>query len=1306
MDADEYLEQDGSPIPMEVDDDVDDRFAEWYMEVDEDEEDEDEPLVVSETLKRRLESAVERSKQFSSTVKRQKPQQQQQQRYPSRLQEGFSEQQLGEVDDDDDDDDELNLRRPLPDKVGSVDFKPLGDLLYKPEIQQHRPWVRPDAPEVDPRMEDFIFQHTDTTQGIDSMQERPLLRITGVTKAGNSVLFETDEFRPYFVARISTIEEARIMADNLETYLAAECRGRNKLYLPDSKYVLKVETIKMRSMCGWHRNAPLETMHRFTMAYPGHVKKARDSFEYSNAAVTDRYIKTFEANVPFELRYMVDIGLNGCQWIRLKAGTYEKKTTSHGIYQYIWKMNSDHNHTDIIPIPTNEMDDIGPMRYLSFDIEAMRDRPGFCQADEDPVVCICTRLNVVGKGTIHEAVFYFAPEGHNVNQIENATVFVFRKERNMFLAFTQYIQECDPEAFTGWNITGFDWPYLSNRAKHFEAIDMNDWKERLAWHKAQVKMGKTNLGPAPQRPPSFYARFMNFSRIKFSTAYIREQLLQSKAYGAKVIHDLVCDGRFNYDGLDFMKRGQMKQYRSYTLNAISSAVLKDTKVDVDYSQIPRLHKGSDEDRTRLGFYCLKDARLPLQILDKLMAVVNGVEQARVTGVPIKWLLSRGQGIKTFSNILRYKKEWEVVPSRSPKVNNVFTAGGYVRDPIAGYYKTPIATLDFSSLYPSIMQAYNICYSTVESLAWARKNLREEDYSVPPVEGGADFCFVKEHMRKGVLPDLLDTLLGQRRFVKGLMKAVAAGEREFIYYAVLNGRQLALKVVCNSVYGFLKAFILIDPRLMSAVTAWGQEMIKKTADKCVEWYADNSIIDRKACDAMGIDFDKEPAEGEEDPRPRCKYSARIIYGDTDSVMVDFGDTSLQEVSRLGTEAATRLTKTFVAPNALVFESVKLTSIFMRKKRYGSLEIEGVRPGETLVQARARADIVPKGLESKRRDNAKIGSETQTAVLEQVLRHENIEEAVRLTKQAIEDINMDRVDMSKYIISKGLAKTQDQYAKSGSKLQHTELVRRIAARSGETGEVIPQTGDRVPFIIKAGVGKKGQKNTSKGHELSEDPVYAQENGVPINTTYYIEKQVMAATLRIFTGIWEPDRLPDITSNMPVKKLESLIAWKRIFAPDLPHMKQKKKRKTRAYGIAKWAKTIPQCLYPGCSRSVLDETVATCDTHSYGETKEILKQRVDEMTEAKEKAWTRCRVCAGGGFDEVTCSNKTCDNFFHRRRTIIDLEDLTKDIDRLGECAVQKRTDPVVEIHSNRPKKIRKEWAPMKDHKITSFFSAPRK
>jgi DNA polymerase elongation subunit (family B) len=93
----------------------------------------------------------------------------------------------------------------------------------------------------------------------------------------------------------------------------------------------------------------------------------------------------------------------------------------------------------------------------------------------------------------------------------------------------------------------------------------------------------------------------------------------------------------------------------------------------------------------------------------------------------------------------------------------------------------------------------------------------------------DFCFVKKHVRQGVLPLLLDTLLKTRANVKKMMKSVNK-ETDALYYSVLDGRQLALKVVCNSVYGFLKAFILTDKDLMAAVTSYGRNMIYKAKNQ--------------------------------------------------------------------------------------------------------------------------------------------------------------------------------------------------------------------------------------------------------------------------------------------------------------------------------------------------------------------------------------------------------------------------------------------------------------------------------------------
>jgi DNA polymerase delta subunit 1 len=111
-------------------------------------------------------------------------------------------------------------------------------------------------------------------------------------------------------------------------------------------------------------------------------------------------------------------------------------------------------------------------------------------------------------------------------------------------------------------------------------------------------------------------------------------------------------------------------------------------------------------------YCLKDAYLPLRLLDKLMSIINYIEMARVTGVPLGVLLSRGQQIKVMSQLLRKAKTQDlVIPVYKVETGDEYT-GATVIEPLRGYYDTPIATLDFSSLYPSIMMAHNLCYTTL------------------------------------------------------------------------------------------------------------------------------------------------------------------------------------------------------------------------------------------------------------------------------------------------------------------------------------------------------------------------------------------------------------------------------------------------------------------------------------------------------------------------------------------------------------------------------------------------------------------
>merc|ERR1719394_234531 len=246
---------------------------------------------------------------------------------------------------------------------------------------------------------------------------------------------------------------------------------------------------------------------------------------------------------------------------------------------------------------------------------------------------------------------------------------------------------------------------------------------------------------------------------------IKETVLQSKQMGKRENKNINIEGRVTFDLLLILIRDY--KLRSYTLNAVSFHFLGEQKEDVHHSVITDLQNGTLQTSRRLAVYCLKDAYLPLRLLEKLMCVINYMEMSRVTGVPLSYLQTRGQQIKVVSQLLRKAMEHDlVIPTYQGQQGDDNFEGATVIEPKRGYYDKPIATLDFSSLYPSIMMAHNLCYSTLLTPAEIKKhNLTDSDYIRTP----SGNLFVKSSVRKGLLPEILDDLLSARKKAKAELK---------------------------------------------------------------------------------------------------------------------------------------------------------------------------------------------------------------------------------------------------------------------------------------------------------------------------------------------------------------------------------------------------------------------------------------------------------------------------------------------------------------------------------------------------------
>jgi DNA polymerase delta subunit 1 len=298
-------------------------------------------------------------------------------------------------------------------------------------------------------------------------------------------------------------------------------------------------------------------------------------------------------------------------------------------------------------------------------------------------------------------------------------------------------------------------------------------------------------------------------------------------------------------------------------------------------------------------------------------------------------------VKFLSQLFRKALEQKlVIPNLRSESSEEQYEGATVIEPTRGYYDVPIATLDFASLYPSIIQAHNLCYTTLikkkDIEKWGLK--KDEDYIVTP---NGDM-FVTTKQRKGLLSQILEELLAARKQAK---KELAA-ETDPFKKAVLNGRQLALKISANSVYGLTGATNGKLPclEIASSTTSFGRQMIEKTKQE----------VEKRYCIANGYSHD-----------------AQVIYGDTDSVMVKFGTKDLAEAMKLGEDASQFVSSKFIKPIKLEFEKVYFPYLLINKKRYAGLYW-------TKPDKYDKMDT--KGIETVRRDNCLL---VQT-VIEKVLR----------------------------------------------------------------------------------------------------------------------------------------------------------------------------------------------------------------------------------------------------------------------------------------------------------------------------------
>lgn len=873
--------------------------------------------------------------------------------------------------------------------------------------EERQQWTRP-ALAPDFAEKDVTFQQLDAEEAYAG--DHTSIRFFGITAEGYSVLCNVTGFLHYLYV---PVPKGFLKDQHLAQFVS---------YMKTNFYGIHDVEIKLKESIWGFNNNMKTPFFKVVVENAKDITKVRGAFERGEVRFENLFPPTCVTydNINYLLRMMIDCKITGMSWITLPKGKYQ--LVNPDLKVSTCQIECSVDYRDLVSHPSEgEWLKMAPLRILSFDIECAGRKGIFPEAQHDPVIQIA---NVVLK---YGELRPFIRNVFTVNtcsSIIGSEIFSHMDEKDMLMAWRDFVVKSDADVIIGYNTSNFDLPYLLDRAK---ALGL------------------------PKFP--YFGRMVNIKQEA------KDSVFSSRAYGTRENKVVNIDGRMQLDLLQFIQREY--KLRSYTLNSVSAHFLGEQKEDVHHAIITDLQNGTAETRRRLAVYCLKDAYLPLRLLEKLMCLVNYTEMARVTGVPFSYLLARGQQIKVISQLFRKCLEENiVVPNMRSEGSNEEYEGATVIEPIRGYYDVPIATLDFSSLYPSIMMAHNLCYTTLLNKQSIKAfNLSEDDYTYTP---NGDY-FVKDNKRKGILPTILDELLTARKKAKADLKK----ETDPFRKDVLNGRQLALKISANSVYGFTGATVGKLPCLAisSSVTAFGREMIEKTKNEVQDYYSTKNGF---------------------------TYDAQVVYGDTDSVMVKFGHQDLAECMKLGEEAAAYVSTKFKNPIKLEFEKVYFPYLLINKKRYAGLY--WTRPEKF-------DKMDTKGIETVRRDNCRLVQNVITKVLEFILEERNVAKAERFVKQTIADLLQNRVDLSQLVITKAYSKHEYD-----GKQAHVELAKRMKKRDAGSA---PTLGDRVAYVII-------NSSSTKNYEKSEDPLYVLENSLPIDVKYYLENQLSNPLMRIFEPI----------------------------------------------------------------------------------------------------------------------------------------------------------------------------------------------
>ena len=519
-------------------------------------------------------------------------------------------------------------------------------------------------------------------------EEITSIRVYGLDKNNKNVCLRIDNFTPYIYMELPshikwTSSKAQMVSNKID-----EIAGFQK--------PLKKILVYKKKLYGAHLDIDTGKRKQFpyllcTFSSKNDIKslgfKIRKPFNICGLGRV--FLKMHESDADPILQLTCCRNIPTAGWIKFHGKLvtdFQKLTLCDYEYKVKWKHLFPDENCNLVPRPL----------IMGFDIEVNSTNPTRMPKAEVPgdkvfqVSCVLAR-DGDSPDNYEKYILTLGDPDQKITG-KDVKILTYTCESDLLLGYTEFIRSKNPNIIVGYNILGFDIPYMIARAKFgCNACCIGEF-DKQGFHK--TKHAKERI-------------------IKWS----------SSAYKNQEFEFLDAEGRVFVDLLPLIKRDF--KFSNYKLKTISEYFVGETKDPLDAKGIFKCYRIGTQKNSKGGYdqkarkamaivskYCVQDSALVVLLMEKLKTWVGLTEMAKTCRVPIFTLYTQGQQIKVYSQLYKYCMEQNIVVEKDAyKVKeDERYIGAKVFPPVPGQYQN-IIPFDFASLYPTTIIAYNIDYHT-------------------------------------------------------------------------------------------------------------------------------------------------------------------------------------------------------------------------------------------------------------------------------------------------------------------------------------------------------------------------------------------------------------------------------------------------------------------------------------------------------------------------------------------------------------------------------------------------------------------